>query len=90
MVTEEIDRIEESGELTFFLRIGSGKSFFNNTMAMILYETDIEAFKSFCKMYKLGKAPKEREYKPKVPFPVTRSVISDIYEPMGWVKISIQ
>jgi len=90
MVTQEIDRIEESGELTFFLRIGSGKSFFNNTMAMILYETDIEAFKSFCKMYKLGKAPKEREYKPKEPFPVTRSVISDIYEPMGWVKISIQ
>ena len=89
-MTNEIDRIEESEELTFFLRIGSGKSFYNNTISMILLETDIEAFKAFCKMYKLGKAPNEKHYKPKEPFPVTRSVISGIYEPMGWVKISIQ
>lgn len=90
-ITDQIDRIEDSRELTFFMRVGSGKSFFDNTMAMVLYEADEnkDAFKAFCRMYELGKAPNERHYKLKEPFPITRSVISDIYEPMGWVKIRL-
>lgn len=89
-MTNEIDRMEKTGEKAFFLRIGSGKSYFDNTIAMAIYEKDENAFKSLCKMYQLGKAPNEHEYRIKEPFPITRSIITDMNEPLGWVKISIK
>ncbi len=89
-LTDQIDEIENTGSLEFYLRVGSGKSYFDNTIGNAIYETDIEAFKSFCKMYKLGKAPKEKYYKQKETFPITRIVVSDMMLPMGWIKISLK
>jgi CRISPR-associated protein Csm5 len=89
-LTDQIDEIENTGSLDFYLRVGSGKSYFDNTIGNAIYEENENAFKSLCKMYKLGKAPNEKNYKLKEPFPVTRTVVSGLLLPMGWVKVTLK
>ncbi len=87
---KEIKQAYETNKATFFIRIGSGKSFFDNSIAMAIYEKDKDSFKVFCEKYELGKPPKGQRSKKTEIFPVTRSIISNIYEPMGWVKITLK
>jgi len=85
-----IEQGEKSDKPEFYIRVGSGKSYFNNTMAMAIYESNKEAFKALRELYELGKAP-NKHFRLKEPFPVTRTIISDLKLPLplGWVKFSL-
>src|SRR5690606_13447122 len=85
----EIRDIKASGALTCFLRIGSGKSYFDNSIGIAICLKNEDAFKKLREFYELGKAPKERNFSPKEPFPITRTIISELTLPLGWIKFSL-
>ncbi len=96
-----IEQGEKSDKPEFYIRVGSGKSYFNNTMAMAIYESNKEAFKALRELYELGKSPnsnkhgkspnsRDKNFRPKEPFPITRTIISGWVRPLGWVKFSLQ
>ncbi len=84
-----IEQGEKSDRPEFYMRVGSGKSYFDNTMAMAIYETNKEAFKALRELYELGKAP-NKHFRLKEPFPITRTIISGLKLPLGWVKFSLK
>ncbi len=73
-----------------FLCLGAGKSFFYNSIGLAVHHTEEKdlrfvdketpLFRKFFKLYFLGKDGQKN-------FPLTRPV-TDIGEPMGWVKLS--
>lgn len=73
LITNETDKM--------FLRIGSGKSNFNNSIGLAIYNKDKVAYKKMRKILKIGE--KDSKY-----FPLTRSVIVADNSQLGWVEIS--
>lgn len=81
------DRIQNAPDGTAYLPLGFGKSFFYNSIGMLVLDwTDKEQrisneglFKKYCHLFFLGKTGQKR-------FPLTRTVTSE-GEAMGWVKL---
>jgi CRISPR type III-A-associated RAMP protein Csm5 len=88
-IKDEIVSIKTSNDVACFLRIGSGKSYYDNSIGMAIYLQNPNAFRSLQAKYKLGMAPRQKVYKIKNIFPITRTVISGYNIPMGWVKIQL-
>jgi CRISPR type III-A-associated RAMP protein Csm5 len=86
---DELEQQEQPKEA--YLCIGFGKSFFYNSIGMLVYdwnesksqlsEEDYPLFKKYCKLFFLGRDG-QRD------FPVTRTVTQRGL-PMGWVKLKI-
>ncbi|MFW5700397.1 MAG: type III-A CRISPR-associated RAMP protein Csm5 [Cyclobacteriaceae bacterium] len=70
----------QKNEDKMYLRVGSGKSNFNQSIGLALYDIDKAAFKKYRKLLKIGEA--ESKY-----FPVTRSIITNTWQQLGWVEI---
>jgi len=62
------------------LRIGFGKSWYNQSIGLALYFTNKQAHNRYCKIMKIGK-PHQTEY------PVTRTMVCHTQEPAGWVLL---
>ncbi len=88
-ILDDIDALEHSNSNTYYLRIGSGKSYFDNSVGMAIFERDKDAFFQLRKTENLGKAPGEKNFKPRFVFPITRSLIDQTFEPTGWIKIGL-
>lgn len=68
----------------FLMRLGAGKSYFNNSfgLALAYYDEDMTLFNQFRDLYDLEPAQKT--------FPITRTVTSinkRVEDPMGWVEL---
>lgn len=75
---EIYNKIEEKGSNSMILRVGAGKTYFDNTIANILNEKDLK---------KVRKELDSTDYKP---FPITRTVVtndSNISNTLGWIEL---
>jgi CRISPR-associated protein Csm5 len=62
-----------------YITLGSGKTYFYNSIGLALYKEDKKSFDKFARIFGLGKASQEF-------FPITRALNLD-YKPLGWVKL---
>lgn len=77
------------------LRIGAGKTYFDNSLGLALRKMDPEAFEWFRRLLGLGRNPREKLFSGKR-FPSTRSYVMERVdrvpiprEPMGWVRVTL-
>lgn len=76
------DTIEHAPKDTAYLRLGSGKTYFNHAVGWAIYEQSIPLFKRLVRLLKLGKRDQDL-------FPITRSVVTTTNEPLGWVQLTL-
>ena len=82
---ETIESIDRPGSQEAIVRLGSGKTWFDNSIGFAIDQEDFgteELFATYLKLIKIGH----------LPFPSTRSVVFENgapNTPLGWVKISI-
>ena len=84
------DRIQNAPNGTAYLPLGFGKSFFYNSIGMLVADWEDEKkqisndglFEKYCGLFSLGKTGQKR-------FPLTRTVTSE-GEAMGWVKLKLK
>lgn len=77
--TEIYNKIEENNTNSMILRVGAGKTYFDNTIANILKERDLK------------KVREELDLTDYEPFPITRTVITDdsqISNTLGWIELT--
>jgi CRISPR/Cas system CSM-associated protein Csm5 (group 7 of RAMP superfamily) len=65
---------------TAHMRLGFGKTYFDNSLGLAIYRESPEIFMKYVKLFRLGK-PRQTE------FPVTRTVCTEPLVPMGWVTL---
>ncbi len=76
----DLDKIEENNEFCY-LRIGSGKTYFTNSIGLAIHNKNKSSFYKLCKLLNLGNFTTPI-------FPITRTVCMHGYQQLGWVKIS--
>jgi CRISPR-associated protein Csm5 len=72
-------QIREAGESSAFLRVGGGKTYWNNSIGL----TVSDEWSDFRKLMKAMRFGKEGQSS----FPITRRIAEPESEPMGWVKL---
>ncbi len=82
-----ISAIEKSNAAYAIIRIGSGKTFYDNSIGMAILERDYEEFKKYRTFLELGKNPQSGDLV-QGRFPTTRTLVEDTKLPIGWVAIS--
>jgi CRISPR-associated protein Csm5 len=77
------------------LRIGAGKTYFDNSLGLALRKKDPQLFERFRRLLGLGRNPREKQFSAKR-FPATRSYVMERVgkesvprEPLGWVRVTI-
>lgn len=73
-----------NNEDKMYLRLGSGKSNFNQSIGLAIFNKDKDAFQEYREIYKLG----EKNGEMVKTFPITRSVLNYNNTQLGWVEIS--
>ncbi|HPI69624.1 MAG TPA: hypothetical protein PL003_10465, partial [Bacteroidales bacterium] len=63
-----------------YLRLGFGKTYFDNSLGLAIYDESPDIFMKYVKLLSLGK-PRQKE------FPVTRTVCTNPLIPMGWTTL---
>ena len=97
---EEMDAEIENNPNCIFMRIGSGKGYFYNSVALALYDADDSSDKDdFLKLLKKSgygkiydrkiKRMKEYDLNPDE-FPITRFIELSDNQPLGWVKLELK
>lgn len=76
------DAIDKAPSDTAYLRIGSGKTYFNHAIGWAVYEQSVTLFERLVRLLKLGKRDQDI-------FPITRSVVANTHEPLGWVRLTL-
>jgi CRISPR type III-A-associated RAMP protein Csm5 len=64
-----------------YLRVGSGKTYFQNSIALALKRLDNSAFLDYLKLYNNSA---ESEV-----FPTSRAIVAHDFEPLGWIELSL-
>lgn len=81
-------KIENSKNEYAILRLGSGKTFFDNSIGLALYNSDKDLFKKYRELLELGKNPISKKLV-LGRFPTTRTLVEATKLPIGWVAISV-
>ena len=83
------DVIEKSNNKFAVIRIGGGKTYFDNSIGLALYKKDKSAFKQFRKLLGLWKHRSGNKSFVEEDSPITRTYIKDNnqYYPIGWVVL---
>lgn len=76
-----IEKIIQDNPDKMYLRIGSGKSNFNNSIGLAIYNKDQKAFHKYRKIMRIG------EEDSKI-FPLTRAITKNSNKQLGWVEIT--
>jgi CRISPR-associated protein Csm5 len=94
------NNIDEANENTAFLKLGSGKGYYFNSVGLALFEADKSekktAFLNFLKDSGFGKVYKKETGKMEDydldphDFPITRVIDVNRVQPIGWVKLEIE
>ncbi len=69
------------------LRLGAGKTYFDNSIGLAIYKTNKDSFKKFRELLELGKNPSSGRLAIGR-FPTTRTLIEATKIPIGWIAIS--
>lgn len=80
---DEIDALSDN--TTAYLRIGSGKNYFHNSIGLALYKQNKDSFNKMAQLFRLGKGKSTQKL-----FPITRVLSTHKFTPLGWVKISLK
>ena len=75
------DKIETAGDNEAYIQIGAGKTYFSNSIGLAIMDKDLKAFSALKRIYRLGKAKQEL-------FPISLTLTSNDFMPMGWIKLS--
>ncbi len=96
-INEDIDKAKES---TAFLKLGSGKGYYLNSVGLALFDADKSedktSFLRFLKQSGFGKVYKKETRRMEdydldpYDFPVTRVIDVNKIQPVGWVKLEIK
>lgn len=78
--------IEKSENQYAIVRIGSGKTYFDNSIGIAIYNKDEETFKQFRELLELGKNPQTKKLV-EGRFPTTRTIVEATSLPIGWILI---
>lgn len=73
-----------NNEDKMYLRLGFGKSNFNQSIVLAIFNKDKDAFQKYRKIFKMG----EKNGKMAETFPLTRSITAYDNSQLGWVEIS--
>lgn len=94
------NNIDEADENTAFLKLGSGKGYYHNSIGLALFNADKSenktAFLNFLKLSGFGKVFKKETRKMEeydldpYDFPITRVIDVNKVQPLGWVKLEIE
>lgn len=98
---EKINKdIDEAKDNTAFLKLGSGKGYYLNSVGLALFDADKSedktAFLRFLKQSGFGKVYKKETRKMEdydlnpFDFPITRVVDVNKIQPIGWIKLEIE
>ncbi len=87
----ELEEVEEPGVL---MRVGLGKTYFDNSIGLALYHRDADTFDRFRRLYNLGRNPSPKKKRMVAgPFSTTRSYIAENGRPrlpMGWMRLHLE
>jgi CRISPR-associated protein Csm5 len=85
------DDINKADETACYLRLGSGKGYYFNSIGLALYNADKTnnkvLFYKFLKQMKFKSSKKYRLHATE--FPLTRVLDLETYNPLGWVKLEL-
>jgi len=70
------------------VRLGSGKTYFDNSIGIAIYNKDGETFKQFRELLELGKNPQTKKLV-EGRFPTTRTIVEATSLPIGWILIQV-
>ncbi|MBS3945866.1 MAG: type III-A CRISPR-associated RAMP protein Csm5 [Melioribacter sp.] len=79
--------IEQNNNEYAIIRIGGGKTFFDNSIGLALFNSDIKIFKQYRELLELGKNPLSGKLV-LGRFPTTRSLVEATKLPIGWIALS--
>ncbi|HQI41153.1 MAG: type III-A CRISPR-associated RAMP protein Csm5 [Ignavibacteriales bacterium UTCHB2] len=79
--------IEQNRNEFCVLRLGSGKTYFDNSIGLVLYKSNKEAFKQYRSLLELGKNPQTKKLV-EGRFPTTRTIVEATKLPIGWIALS--
>jgi CRISPR-associated protein Csm5 len=89
------DQISQAGNGTAFIPLGFGKTNFYQSIGLAIYnwinilkkDEDIDvlnfAFESYLRLFGIGKKGQKE-------LPTTRTLIKDIQQPLGWIKLTLK
>lgn len=81
IVKESLNYIKNCDKSTCYLRIGKGKNYFHNSIALSIMSIDYVAFNKLVNFY--FDNPKSDL------FPKTRTLLSETQLPLGWIKLEL-
>ncbi len=79
-------KIKSSNNEFAIVRLGGGKTFFDNSIGLALYNYDKNLFKKYRELMELGKNRDGKLVQGK--FPTTRTLVETTKLPIGWIAIS--
>lgn len=80
-------RVENSKNEFAVIRLGSGKTFFDNSIGLAIFNNSKEVFKQYRILLELGKNPQTKKLV-EGRFPTTRTLVEVTNMPIGWIAIS--
>lgn len=84
---EELKKfIIKSNNRYAIIRLGSGKTYFDNSIGIAIYNKDAETFQQFRELLELGKNPQTKKLV-QGNFPTTRTLVESTSLPIGWILI---
>lgn len=93
------ENIQGSNEKTIFLKLGSGKGYYLNSVGLAIFDADPSegktAFLNFLKQGGFGKVYKKETRRTEnyeldpYDFPITRVVDAKHMQPLGWIKLEL-
>lgn len=79
--------IEKSNNEFAIIRLGSGKTFFDNSIGLAIFNADKAVFKQYRKLLELSKNPQTKKLV-EGRFPTTRTLVEATKLPIGWMALS--
>lgn len=79
--------VKSSNDEFALIRLGSGKTFFDNSIGLALFNNDPTIFKMYRELFQLGKNPISKKIVTGR-FPTTRTLVEATKLPIGWIAVS--
>lgn len=81
------NNIKNSANNYAILRLGAGKTFFDNSIGLAIFNQNEEVFKKYRELLELGKNPISKKLVTGN-FPTTRTLVESTKLPIGWVALA--
>ncbi|MFZ2865463.1 MAG: type III-A CRISPR-associated RAMP protein Csm5 [Ignavibacteriaceae bacterium] len=82
------DTINKSNNEYAIIRLGAGKTFFDNSIGLVIYNYNKDVFNKYRKLLEIGKNSKTKKIV-EGRFPTTRTIVDATKLPIGWLAVSL-